>query len=234
MNTDKLIISRQELAAAALFASKDESRYVITGVLIDFPEGSKPRLISTDGRRITVINSLAEQESLGGPSILIRPDFIKLFVSYSKACGGKLFPWLRFELVAGGNGVCVSAVGGKSNLVIEDGCFIEGQFPEWQKTLPSKRAARSPISDLGLNSEFIGDYAKAAKLLEADSPIIQMNLVGSESMVEVRISGVDNFYSLLCQTRINQELEYQPEFVSIINQLPQQPQSVSSEEEEEE
>lgn len=46
-----------ELKAARIFTSSDDSRYAICGVRIECVKGKKPLLISTDGRRLLIIQS---------------------------------------------------------------------------------------------------------------------------------------------------------------------------------
>lgn len=229
----KIIVSRNELLAAALFASNDESRFVLNGVCIEVrPENPKPVTVATDGRRLVAIETMADQQQTFDEehSLLLRADFLKVITALSKACGAKLFPWLCIENNRGSKRVVVSIVGKPVFLEVEEGALIEGVYPDWRKVLLAKKAKRDPISEIGLNAEFIGDFAKAAKLLEAPSPLVQMNLVGKEAQVEVKI-GASNFYGLVKQCQLN-DVEYQPEFLAIVKDLPK-PQAETETEEKE-
>lgn len=225
----KIIIARQELAAAMLFASTDDTRYVLTGIQVIVSERrDKPVVVATDGRRLTVIETIAEQEDTFDKlhDFILRPDFVKPIVALSKAFGGKLFPWIRIETKPGSKRIALGLVGNDHlHLEIDEGALIEGVYPDWQKVMPSKRAERQPISELGINSEFVGDFAKAAKLLEARTPVIQMNLVGKESQVEVKLAGLPNFYGLVMQCKLDDSVEYQPEFTQIVKDLPKPEQT---------
>jgi len=218
----KAIVSRKELQAALLFTSSDESRYVLQGVNIEMREGQKPTIVATDGRRLVVIQTVAEQseECECNHEMLLRGDFIKAVCDLSKAIGGKLFPWIEIVNCAGSKRVQVSFVGGKAILDAEDNALVEGAFPAWRQVLPAKKAIRQPMNDVGLNAEFIGDFAKAAKLLEAKSGIVQMNLIGEDKGIEIKINQLENFYGLVMPCKIDEEVDYQPEFVSITNNLP--------------
>lgn len=220
----KIIIARQELQAALLFASTDDSRFVITGVNIEVAPRKLPVLISTDGRRLAVIETEAiqEEEFELHHSILLRPDFIKPLCNLSKALGGKLYPWLRFENNPGSKRLTVSIVGPDGGprsveLSIDDGAMIEGTYPHWKTVVPAKKSKNlgGGISDLAVNSEFVADFAAAAKLLGQETPIVQMNLVGKEQQIELRISGCPQFYGLLMQCKLDESLEYQPEFIAV-------------------
>jgi hypothetical protein len=229
----KIIISRQELQAAKLFASTDDTRYVITGVNIEVAPGKLPVVVATDGRRVVAIETVAQQdqEFQSEHSILLRPDFVAPICALSKAFGGKLFPWICFDNNPGSSRVTVTLIGGSITLHVDAGALIEGQFPNWRLALPAKRQRREPITDIGLNAEFVGDFAKASKILGADSALIQMNLVGREQQVEVKLKSLPNFYGLVMQCKLDDSVEYQPEFVAIVDSLPK-PESDSSEEKE--
>lgn len=220
----KIVVSRRELLAALLFASTDETRYVLNGVLLEWhPEKDRPVIVTTDGRRLAVIESEAHQEDVceDAHSMLLRADFVKPICSLSRAFGGKNFPWIVFENKPGSKRVGVRFVesGSRCVLEVEENGLIEGAYPDWRKVLP-KRGKGEAINELGLNSDYVGDFARAAKFMEASSPLIQMNLVGKEGAVEVRIPAVPNFYGLVMQCKLNEDTEYQPEFLHIVKDFP--------------
>ncbi len=220
----KIIVSRTELLAALLFASQDESRYTLNGVNIEVnPTHHTPVMVATDGRRIAVIETVAEQpqeEIFENQSMLLAADFVKAVCSLSKAIGGKLFPWIQFQTRPGSQQTMVEFIGNGTTLNVESRALIEGIFPNWRQCLPAKSKKRDPITDIGLNAEMIGDFAKAAKLLEAPTPIVQMNLVGKEQQIEVKIIGRANFYGLVMQCKLDESVDYQPEFLAISKAFP--------------
>lgn len=218
----KIVVSRSELSAALLFASTDESRYTLSGVCIEACPERKPVLVATDGRRLAVIETVAEQKEdfPHRHQLLLRPDFIKPICALSKAIGAKLFPWICFENNPGSKRIQVEFIGGNIWLDSHDGGLINGEYPAWAKALPARKARREPINDLGLNAEFVGDFAKAAKLLEASSPLIQMNLVGKEQALEVKINALPHFYGLVMPCKVEESTEYQPEFLQIVKDFP--------------
>jgi hypothetical protein len=229
----KAIVTRQELVTAMLFASEDESRYVLNGVCITGVEhGKHPIITATDGRRLVVIETTAEQADTHEPGeIVLRGEFIKAVAALSKAIGGKLFPWVSFEIKPGSDRLFVALVGANCFLEFESGAIIDQAYPGWRNAIPSKRAIRQPVSEIGLNADFVGDFAKAAKTLECETPIVQMSLVGKDSAIEVKLIGRPNFYGLVMQTRLEEGTEYQPEFLGITKDLPKV-EKLSTEEQE--
>jgi len=224
----KLTFSRQELLASMLFCSDDDSRYVINGLCLQYKPGAQPTVVSTDGKRLVVIESAAVQEdSDAGESeprqIVLRSDFVGPICALNKALCGKLFPWITFGSKLGKTRVTVEMVGGKFWMEAESGALIETDYPNWLAVIPPKNQKRDPVSELGLNAAYLADYAKVAKLLEASSPHIQMNLVGAEKQVEVKIPSVPNFYGLIMQLRLDEGTEYQPEFLGIVESLTPPP-----------
>lgn len=216
MNT--WIVARTELAAALLFASQDETRFALNGVNIITGPNKKPELVATDGRVLAVIESSAEQPQESENNIdaefLLSPRYIKAVTTISKQFGAKLFPWIQFSS-DNGKRVTATLVGAPVTLDVEDRAKLEAKFPAWHKVIPEKTKARNPISEIALNPEMVGMFAAAGKLLSAPVPVIQMNLVGDEKCVEVIINGCENFYGILMQCRLDEDADYQPEFITI-------------------
>jgi hypothetical protein len=218
----KMVISRGELAAALLFVSSDEDRYVLTGIQFEAGPNHPPKLIATDGRRLVVIETKAEQAEIFHENftMILQPHYASAIIKLSRTCGAKMFPWICFEIQPPKPILNLTLIGAGVSMEIIDGALIEGQYPDWRRSLPLKTDGREPITDLGLNASYIGDFATAAKKLEAESVGIQMNLIGKEKSVEVKINGVDNFYGLVMQCKLNENVNYQPEFLEIISAIP--------------
>lgn len=219
----KVTFSRQELAACLLFASEDESRFVLNSLCFKYRPGEQPIAVATDAVRLTIIETKAEQlVSAEGSEcqIVVASPFLRAVCALNKAVGGKLFPLVTFESKAGSNRLSVTMNGGKLYLEAEEGALIEGNYPDWRGVMPPKNQKRQPITEVGINSEFIGDYAKAIKLLEASSLAVQMSLVGKEQAIEVALPAAPNFYSLIMQCKLEESVDYQPEFTGIVKDLP--------------
>jgi hypothetical protein len=220
----QITVSRNELLAALLFASTDESRYTLNSVCVQVKRGSKPIIVATDGRRLAVIKTVADQvdEFTESHDLLLCSEFVRPICALSKTLGGKLFPWVQFGITPGSKRVTVELVGAGLVLHADRNAVVEGAYPKWELALPQKsKHGRTPITDMGINAELVGDFAKASKILECkNGPVVQMNLVGKEAAVEVKIIGAENFYGLVMQCKCDNSVEYQPEFVSVVKDLP--------------
>jgi len=224
----KIIITRQELKAALIFASTDESRMTLNGVRIEVtPERETPMLVACDGRRLVAIESAAVQSEVATEdhAITLDPEFANIIVHLSKACGGKISSWIELENNPGSKRLVATVYGKDVYLDVHAGALIEGTYPDWRKVIPSKSKQREPISDIGLNAELVGDFAKAAKVMEC-LPVVQMNLVGKEQCVEVRLTACAQFYGLVMQCKLDDSIEYQPEFLKIVEGFQKQEEPV--------
>lgn len=223
----KVTFSRQELLAALLFASTDETRFVITGLCVNYRPNRKPTMVATDGRRLCVIEAQFEQEQDDTPdgerSIILSGGFVKTVCALNKALDtseGKLFPLITFSNDPGSSRVTVQTLTEQVFLDAHSGAIIEGVYPDWQKCVPSRRQPREPVAQLGMNAAYVGDFAKAAKLFNRDLPQIQMALVGKDQVIEIVIPGVPNFYGLFMPVKADDSTEFQPEFLGIVEGLP--------------
>ena len=223
----KATFTRQELLAALLFASTDESRFVLNGLCVTYRPGRKPIVTSTDGRRLCVIESAAEQVTGQGSGnerqIILSAAFVKPICALNKVLDGskgKIFPLITFENKPGSIRLFAAILRDEVHLEAESGAIIEGNYPDWKQVVPPKRAERQPVSQLGMNAEYVGDFAKAAKIFERDMPQVQMSLVGKDSAIEIAIPGVPNFYGLFMPVRADDNTEFQPEFLGIVEGLP--------------
>lgn len=220
----RIVIARQELLAAALFASTDETRYVINGLALQRNRrGAKPVVVATDGRRLVVLETVADQpetEDEGLFSVVMAPVFCQIVCAISKTVGGKLQPWVEFDIKE--HVVTATVVGAEAEFTVRRmTAVIDGEFPKWKDVLPPRDTARVAVTEIGFNAEYLGDFAKAATLLGASDKLVNMNLVGKDSAVEVKMPSVGTFYGLVMPCKLLSEgTEYQPEFVTIMDQVP--------------
>jgi DNA polymerase III sliding clamp (beta) subunit (PCNA family) len=215
----KVTVSIKELLAARIFASEDDSRYVLNSVAIETRPGAAPLIIATDGRRLVCINSQAEQPEDADVSeftAIIATPFIKAFHALVKLYKINLFPWVTLEYGHGSKQLRAEFMGGRSSMVVEDGALIEGTYPKWRLVIPT--GEKTPISELGLNPEYVGDFAKAAKLLESKDSLIQMNIYSASAAIEARVGGLPNFYAVIMPSKLATEMQYQPEFLGLMPQ----------------
>lgn len=226
----KITLSRKELSAALLFASTDETRFTLMGIQVE-TRGNQPTLTATDGRRLVVIESSSDQDSEytpGDAGFILRADFVKPLCALSKSIGGELLPWLMFDMSPGSKRVQVKIVGRECYLDTHDGALTEGSYPNWRQIIPAKDVERAPIREIAINSEYVGDFAKAAKLLGSESAIASFNLAGKDAQgsygaIEVRLESLPQFYGLVMPCKFSEGEDYQPEFLAIKEAFPQAP-----------
>jgi hypothetical protein len=209
----KAIVSIQELLAASIFASVNESRYVLNGVCVEVKPNASPLMLATDGRRLVAIETECAQEGefTEEYQFILPVDVVKAIHSVAKP-KLKLFPWVALETKPGSKRLQVHFIGHQSVLDAENG-LIEGAFPAWRQVLPS--GEKTPVTELGLNAEFVGDFTKAAKFLGVTEPLIQMNIYSNTAAIEIRMGQKANFYAVLMPCKLMESIDYQPEFLGL-------------------
>lgn len=200
-----------EIKAAMIFASNDDARYVLTGVHFEGRKKKPPVIVTTDGRRLVVIETEALQEEgarFAGVDFTVRADFLKPLIAFARTQAATLTiePHLPERVVFEMREAhCV--------VDVEKGALVEGNFPDWRKVVPSGEKQR--VEQLGLNAKFVGDFAAAARALGSEQPCIQMNIFSKDAAVEVNIAGKPNFYGVIMPTRHEEKEEWQPEFLGM-------------------
>lgn len=193
-----------------LFASVDESRYVLISVHFDL-SGLLPLMVATDGRRLCVIETEADQKEFtpgATQSFSLSTDFLKPLCAFGKSQSTIL------EIDYHGPKRAVFTLNeGKCTVDCEDGAIIEPEYPKWRSTIPTKTDT-APVPFLAFNSALMADFSKAAKLLRADSGL-KMNLISPGSAIEVLIDGNPKFYGLIMPMRLEEPPKWQPEFLLV-------------------
>lgn len=217
----KLIVNRNELKAALLFICNDETRPEICGVHVEVKPNAQPIMVATDGKRLAVIETDALQEDGGVPllfneahSFILNREFVGLVIALSKTRGGKTFPLVAIEQKQGSKRISASVIGPCGFLEIENGGLIEGDYPKWRQVLPAKTAERNPVSEIGISSQFISDYAKAGKALDAKSLALSLNLISKDAAIEVKIGELRKFYSVIMPCKLQDEIDFQPAYLN--------------------
>ncbi len=209
-----------EIKSALLFASTDETRFILNGVHFECRRKKAPVMVATDGRRLAVIESCAEQpeNAVESPfSVTISTAFLKPLCEFSKKLSAEIIFEFRPQ-----ERLLASLNGSHCFIDCEKGAVVDGDYPNWRSVVPKGEKQRVP--SIGVNAEFIGDFAKAAKLMTDSPPIISVNLIGKSEAMDVRIEAWPGFYGVLMPARINDNQEWQPEFVGLL------PEPISTEE----
>jgi hypothetical protein len=217
-------VRTDELKAAMLFASTDETRFVINGVHIEVKPNKPPIMVATDGRRLSVIETVAvqgEENPCEVPfELTLGVHFLKPLCAFAKAQALEIaFDYHPTERIIARLGKCV--------VDCEEGAVIDGTYPDWRKVLPVGEKKRVP--HISVNAEYVGDYAKAAKFLGVDAPIISVNLTGTSDAMEVRIEARPSFYGVLMPAKVEDKGEWQPEFVGLLPEAPKDDEGLETE-----
>jgi hypothetical protein len=205
----KFNILISEIRAALLFASCDESRYVLNSVFVEVKAGNPPILIATDGRRMVVIESQAEQSGeLSPATVVLNADFLKPLCAFAtkktSVIGVEPHPPKRVIFHLSDDALVVDA---------EKGAVVEGEYPNWRQVVPC--GERTPISEIAFNGEFLSDFTKAAKLIKATDLGLMMNIYSAGGATEIRLSGKPNFYGVVMPMNLFSSPEWQPSFLGL-------------------
>lgn len=215
----KVILKRNELQAAALFASSDESRFVLNGIFVELRKGKQPLMVATDGRRLVVIETESVQDdNKQEGSFILRKDFLARVFTLAKSfkCDE-----LKLEIIPQpGNKnpkvvVTLFSQSLASTMVLDGGTdsLIEGNYPNWRNVVPEPDAKPSQ-GVMCVLSQFIVDYERAFRLLKPGNctSIIMRPTIDNLGPIEVFLTGVPNFYGVLMPYSIIDPIQ-QPAFV---------------------
>jgi hypothetical protein len=218
------IVLADELKAAMLFASTDdETRFVLNSLHIEVRVGKAPILVATDGRRLACIESVAEQGDMPAEvdfELTIGSHFLKPLCAFSKSQSAEI----SFEFHPSER-IVANFAGGKCFVDCEEGAVIQQAYPNWRQVLPV--GEKTQVPHIGVNAEYVGDFAKAAKLLGCESPIISVNLIGTGAAMEVRIEARPQFYGVLMPARVQEKGEWQPEFIGLLPEVKNESEAES-------
>ncbi len=196
--------------------------------------------VATDGKRLVAIESIAEQPDQADVDAVsnapvrftLQQEWARAIVALSKACGGKLKAWITFDWCPGRKRMDVEFVGCDMTLNCDTAsCHIEQDFPNWRQIVPPKAAKVPHVTDLGINAQLMADFAKASKLLGAETPIIQMQLVSKDGIISVAMARLPNFFGLIMPCKADESIDYQPEFATITEMFKQAPPTTNGDEE---
>lgn len=185
-------INLRVLAACVLFASKDETRYYLNGVLAEFDE-TGTTYVATDGHRMVCYrDDLMGQENLLTGAFIIPTPHCKLFKLDKDDDGyGKIFKQHQRLTIAHG---------------FVDVTFapIDGEYPAWHRVLPA-RAASGQLAQYNL--PLLADFQKFASALEISSPFVAAN---GEGPSPIWFPGAPHVMGIMMPMRMTDELRRSP------------------------
>ena len=184
-------INLRVLAAAAAFASKDETRYYLNGVLLEI-EPRSVTYIATDG--ITMIVYRRDIDDPETPDNLLTGSFI-IPTQHCKS----------HKLEKEDDGL--AKIFGKARLTIAynfvDLSFapIDGVYPDWRRIIP-RGSASGVLAQFNLKR--LGDFAKFGQAIEHGSPFVAHN--GTEGPAMVWYPGAPNCFGIIMPIKLTNEL----------------------------
>lgn len=199
-----------ELKAAALFASRDITRYILNGVFVQIPASGKITLTATDGRRIARIQSEGEvvsrtEDAAGAVSFIIPTKLIAKARPIPKMASGSCV--MRIERLAK-----MDTAQGDPQMRIElDDLETRvsmkstfGNFPKFAHLL-SKESKKPAATQLHFNPNLFADFATAAKLLRrgknSNGCTLAVGAESSTSMMVIRFQENPDFIGGLMPVR---------------------------------
>ena len=211
----QITLSRNELLASLLFASRDGARLVLNGVLIETFKSRPPILVSTDGRRLTVIESTTREPAQGKSHIVLGVLFIQRICSISAQLTRKPERQLiALEFEPDKQAVKVDFLGCGCRMEF-DSATVFGIYPNWRGVRPDKKQPREQMNEVAFNAAYFRDYVKAASLLGSDDKVLRANFINSTTAIEVLILKLPQFYSIIMPCTIASPSNFNPEFLAL-------------------
>jgi DNA polymerase-3 subunit beta len=172
------------LKAAAIVASKEETRYYLKGVAVQ--AGDKGAfIVATDGHRAMAFRQSAEAQA--PVNIIIPADIIagikpSKYVEIAELTQESENRW-RIDYC--GTSIVFSP--------------IDGSFPDWRRVVPKEISGETAQ----FNPAYVGDFAKVAKALAAKGHCVKIAQNGQGPALVTFGDDIDGF-GLLMPTRANQ------------------------------
>jgi DNA polymerase-3 subunit beta len=140
--------------ACALACSKEETRYYLNGVFIQY-DGHALVSVATDGHRLVAFkHDCAQDNALESFGVIIPRAIINAIKLAKHGTIARLYHvnGLKWTIEYNGQAVTFDA--------------IDGIFPDWKRVVPSKTSGE--IAQFNL--EYMADFAKITKLLGKNAP----------------------------------------------------------------
>ena len=187
--------------ACALACSKEETRYYLNGVFIQY-DGHALVSVATDGHRLVAFKHDCDQggelshmvESFGVIVPLAIINSIKL-VKHDAIARLHHVDGLKWTIEYNGQAVTFDA--------------IDGTFPDWRRVVPSKTSGE--IAQFNLS--YMADFAKIAKLLDKNAPHCSIAHNGQGPALVSFNSSYDGF-AVLMPARMDDPMRGAPSWVN--------------------
>lgn len=211
----KITLQLNEIAAAILFASTDETRYVLCGCNIEMRPGKQPLIVATNGRTLCAISTAAKQESdCAEPcSAILSRRILETILRLTPKKRKVVDVEIGAPDVSGSQSLICPC---STEITISAKCIF-GQFPNWRLTVPINTATAT--GDISLNSELVSLFGRAAKALGVEAAL-RLRFRDKGGVVEIKLSKAQNFFGLLMPMNGGGEEIWQPDFLDLPKPAP--------------
>lgn len=222
-------ISENELRAARLFCSNDETRFVINSILFEV-SNNRILIVSTDGRRILALcckcQAFEQVESV--VKFAINKSVVDMllthrgFVDFNEDEDGEDiitenpigFVFTLAVSDAGEIAVEIATPYGSVVATEKNGGLMAGKYPDWRKVCRETPEAK-PAGRISLNPDLLLDFKRAAKYLNRDANGVSLVFHDDVNAIEIFSEKLPEFYGLLMPMKLLvQNEQKQPSFVS--------------------
>lgn len=180
-----MIIDITKLLAANVFASTEETRYYLNGVLYEVKDG-KARFVATDGHRMIIFDlgdGYGEDLSFIIPSSLIK----RIKADKYEENG---------EININGDTIKIDY---NDTGYIEKA--IDGPYPEYRRVMIPDDKEQIHTPEIRFNPSYLGDFAKVNKILGYKNVGIIISLYGESEPVKITTGRPDTYTAILMPMR---------------------------------
>jgi len=167
MTTLTLHIPHATIKAALLVAPKEDVRYYLRGAALDLTDGTKPRLVVTDGHRMLVINAEPFIRDDAGNYPGLPPEMIgqtyilprDMLSAVKPAKAGRIELPLAVTVQHHADGKLAGLT--VQGTTTAQGACIDGKCPDWRRVWPQSLSGEATQCD----PDYLADFKAIAALL---------------------------------------------------------------------
>ena len=156
-------VPHNSLKALALIAGKDDVRFYLNGVCIDTMTPGRVHLVACDGHRLLVIGNAKVDGDIPQGQYIVPIDAINAARPVRKDP-------ITIDIEPVDSYIAKYTITGK---LVGTGRTIDGRYPDWLRTVPTRRAEAGELAHFNLN--YVGDFGRVAELIDFKYPHIVHN-----------------------------------------------------------
>jgi len=184
---NQFTVSINALKGLDLLAGKQDIRYYLNGVNVEFSE-SCTRLVATNGHILGIENLTQNLVNTGAGSLIIPSDIIKALKPVSKNAD-----IVQIKQIDAGHWE-IDNYGVKTTFA-----GIEGKFPDYARVVSGAKTSGQAAQ---YNPDYLATFLKAAKLLTGKKTFIEIELMqNGHSAALINIVGLTSFIGVIMPTK---------------------------------